>query len=106
MAFEKSRLQSRPFRPPYGVMSPRLLLWMALHRMKIVLWSKDPEDFKCKSGGEIVNYFSTRPVMPGDIVLLHDKTPALVEALENVIVGVQGRGMELVRVSELLNWRS
>lgn len=106
MPFEKRGLQSRPFRPPYGVMSLRLLLWMALHRMKIVLWSKDPEDFKCRSGVEILDYFSARPIMPGDIVLLHDKTPALVEALENVIVGLQGRGMKLVRVSELLNWRS
>jgi len=92
----------RLFRPPYGTLSCGLLLWAAILRMQIVLWSKDPEDYRCESPEEILRYFQAKPLRSGDIVLLHDKTQVTVEALEVLLSDVQERGLEVVKVSDLL----
>ncbi len=93
----------RFMRPPYGNIGIKLLLLSALKGIKIILWSKDPEDFACKDSAEVLSYFRKNPVAPGDIVLLHDKARATADALGGLIAEIRLRGIEPVTLSELLS---
>lgn len=97
---ERSRCEI--FRPPYGTLSFRLLLWVSFHRVRIVLWSKDPEDFSHHTGAEILRYFDERPARAGDILLLHDKSQATLDALGPLMGLVKGQGLVLATVSEMM----
>lgn len=103
--FLKGRTSSQIFRPPYGALSLPLLLWVILHRVRIVLWSSDPEDFCRQTGAEIMHYFEEQSLRAGDIVLLHDKTQATLDALEPLMVRLKRQGLGLTTVSELLGGR-
>ncbi|MEK6531880.1 MAG: polysaccharide deacetylase family protein [Deltaproteobacteria bacterium] len=92
-------------RPPYGCIGIKLLLISALRGVKIVLWSKDPEDFACKGSAEILSYFRANPIVSGDIVLLHDKSGATAGALERLIADIRLKGIEPVTLKELLSPR-
>lgn len=92
-------------RPPYGSLGIKLLLISALRGIRIILWSKDPEDFACKGSAEILSYFRANPIAPGDIVLLHDKSEATADALERLIADIRLKGIEPVTLKELLSPR-
>jgi peptidoglycan/xylan/chitin deacetylase (PgdA/CDA1 family) len=92
------------FRPPKGIISLRTMIYAVSHRRRYVLWSKDPKDFDAASAKQISSYFTCSPPVAGDIVLLHDKSEATVEALGTLLSELKHRGLTPVTVTDLLNY--
>jgi peptidoglycan/xylan/chitin deacetylase (PgdA/CDA1 family) len=82
------------FRPPYGAMNQTTFGLMVEKNMKIVLWSKDTEDWKVQNAQELVEYTKNQ-VSGGSIVLFHEKERT-VEALPQIIEYLQSQGLEIV----------
>jgi len=91
----------RLFRPPKGVLNINILLFSLLHGLRLVLWSRDPEDFRAGSVDEILHHFADHPLQAGDIVLMHDKNPHTPVALNALLEDCGRRGLQAVTVSEL-----
>jgi peptidoglycan-N-acetylglucosamine deacetylase len=90
------------FRPPKGVVTIPMVLFCLLRRIRLVFWTHDPEDFAAQSPDEIRDYFDRHPLAPGDIVLLHDKTPHLVAALPSLLDRLARQQLRPVTLSNLL----
>jgi peptidoglycan/xylan/chitin deacetylase (PgdA/CDA1 family) len=95
----------RLFRPPYGSRTPEVLAWLGRDGgPTTVLWDVDTEDW-AMPGAQAIAAAVQRQAGPGSIVLMHDgggDRRQTVEALPAVIEGLLERGVELVRVEELL----
>lgn len=94
--------RQRFLRPPKGVVTARLVAYCIRHGIRMIFWNIDPEDYKAESSRQILNRLEQTAPGPGDIVLLHDTSRHLVEALPEVIQRVRARGLTPVTVSELL----
>lgn len=71
------------FRPPYGAMNDETMNTIESLGMKLLMWNRDPEDWRTSSTEDILNYFKqTEP--SGGIYLLHEKKASL-EALPAII---------------------
>lgn len=71
------------FRPPYGAMNEESKDTVTSLGMKLLMWNRDPEDWRATSTEDILNYFKqTEP--SGGIYLLHEKKASL-EALPAII---------------------
>lgn len=85
-------------RPPYGAWTDEL---GCTTNMTVVLWNKDPLDWKTQSTKKIVRSI-TKHIEPGDVILLHDVYPTSVEAALEVIDTLTKQGYSFVTVDELL----
>ncbi|RJE85521.1 polysaccharide deacetylase family protein [Paenibacillus sp. 1011MAR3C5] len=71
------------FRPPYGSMNDRLSDTVEDMGMKMLMWNRDPEDWRTNAAEDIMQYFEqTDP--SGGIYVLHEKKATL-EALPDII---------------------
>lgn len=71
------------FRPPYGAINSKLAAEADRQHLKVLLWNRDPEDWKVHTAEQILNYFhNTDP--SGGIYLLHEKA-ITVQALPEII---------------------
>lgn len=95
-------LRNRYLRPPKGVVTLRLLYFCLRRRIRLVFWSRDPEDFRASSAHDILRYFDAHPPQAGDIVLLHDKTPHIVAALPGLLRRLEDLTLRPVTLSRLL----
>ncbi|CAM4314932.1 peptidoglycan/xylan/chitin deacetylase (PgdA/CDA1 family) [Paenibacillus endophyticus] len=88
-AIEKLTKQTNTvFRPPYGSISDTLIEDLHKNKMKVLMWNRDPEDWKADSSDAIMSYF--HKVDPsGGIYVLHEKEktvkalPAIIKYLKN-----------------------
>lgn len=94
--------RNRYLRPPKGAVTLPLLFFCALKRIRLVFWNRDPEDYRAQSANEILAYFDRNPLQAGDIILLHDKTVHIVEALPGLLQRIAQQHLQPVTVSELL----
>ncbi|KWX69389.1 hypothetical protein AMQ84_30825 [Paenibacillus riograndensis] len=76
------------FRPPYGAINGSLAAEAGKQKLKVLLWNRDPEDWKADTAEQITRYFyNTDP--SGGIYLLHEKAvtvkalPAIIEYLKS-----------------------
>jgi peptidoglycan-N-acetylglucosamine deacetylase len=95
------------FRPPGGILSWRLFLylWRRGIRRSPVLWSVHvPHEHK-KSSSEILDILRMASPTAGDIVLLHDDYPAIVDVLPAILDLLDERGLRSVPISELIEER-
>lgn len=92
------------FRPPGGNYGETVAKVLDRFDYDVILWTVDPEDWKCPEIRKIVDNVK-KNVQPGSIILMHDSvypksnTP---EALRILIPYLIGEGYEFVTVSELL----
>ncbi|MHA6531763.1 polysaccharide deacetylase family protein [Paenibacillus sp. BAC0078] len=71
------------FRPPYGAINSKLAAEVSRQHLKVLLWNRDPEDWKVDTAEQILHYFhNTDP--SGGIYLLHEKA-ITVKALPGII---------------------
>lgn len=92
----------RLFRPPYGLMTPRLERLLVEKGMIDVLWSIDPFDYpRGTSAGSIVQRVLAG-LRPGSIVLMHEIYPQSIEAVRRLLPVLRARRLRAVTVSELL----
>jgi len=92
----------RLFRPPYGRLprSKRKLIQKAGY--DIVLWSVNADDFYHKKKGvrnaRSITARVLSQVKGGDIILMHDTSKEMAEALPGIIKGLKKRGFRFVRL--------
>lgn len=89
------------FRPPKGVITPKIVAHCARRNYKLVFWNRDPEDYKATSAAEIVRHFEQNQTQAGDIFLLHDKASHTVEAVPQILALLAARGLKPVTITEL-----
>jgi len=101
LIYEVTGQEVRFIRPPYGRYSRTVIAAAEELQQQIVLWNVDPRDWDRASAKEIVQRVMEQ-VRPGSIILLHEGHPNTIKALPLIIEGLQGRGLQPVSVSELL----
>ena len=82
-------------RPPKGLWGLKYLLYVATGFRKTYLWSVDPKDFACRSSSEVLRRIDLESLRAGDIILLHDKSAATVDAVRQLVPELQRRGFAL-----------
>jgi peptidoglycan/xylan/chitin deacetylase (PgdA/CDA1 family) len=94
------------FRPPYGLIDPKVEAAARRNGLEMVLWTLDSEDDHHPGVAAIVANV-VEGASPGAIVLMHDggHHPQTVRALPAVIRGLRARGFGFATVTELLGGR-
>jgi len=88
-------------RPPYGDIDNAV---EKRSDSALILWSIDPEDWKDKDTGRIVEHIVSR-AQDGDVILLHDIYATSVEAALQVVDRLHEKGFLFVTVDELAGQR-
>ena len=89
------------FRPPYGEYNDRVITVSRAEGYEAVQWSIDSLDWKDRGMQDIIKQCTHR-VDNGDIVLFHNDSNDIVNALPTVIQHYQGLGYTIIPVSEIL----
>lgn len=89
------------FRPPYGEYNDRVISVARAEGYEAVQWSIDSLDWKDRGTQDIIKQCTYR-VDNGDIVLFHNDSNDIVNALPTVIQHYQGLGFTIIPVSEIL----
>lgn len=80
------------FRPPYGAINDTLARTAEEQHLKVLLWNRDPEDWKADDKEQILDYFHHTDAS-GGIYLLHEKSLTL-QALPEIIEYLQSQGLK------------
>jgi peptidoglycan/xylan/chitin deacetylase (PgdA/CDA1 family) len=94
------------YRPPYGVLNAAALTLCAAHGWEPVLWTRWARDWRARATAATVTAESTKDLIGGEILLLHDadrySSPrawrATVDALPAIVAAVRARDLELQRL--------
>ena len=96
------------FRPPYGKLNFMTLIYILVHRLRVVFWNLDPKDYEQVSE-KSVSQIVTRNISKGSVVLLHDGRRAgqvdpsvTVAALESILKDCAGRNFHFATVRDAL----
>ncbi|MBP3648018.1 MAG: polysaccharide deacetylase family protein [Clostridia bacterium] len=89
------------FRPPYGEYNDRVIRTARSEGYEAVQWSIDSLDWKDRGTQDIIKQCTYR-IEPGDIVLFHNDSKDIVNALPTIIQHYQGLGYSIIPVSEIL----
>lgn len=89
------------FRAPYGDYSDRLMTAVEELGMVGVQWSIDSLDWKGLSAKEIVERVVPK-AKSGDIVLFHNNSDHVLDALPLVLMGLKNKGFTFVGLSDLV----
>ena len=89
------------FRPPYGEYNDLVVRTARAEGYEAVQWSIDSLDWKDRGTADIIKQCTYR-VADGDIVLFHNDSNDIVNALPSVLKHYQGLGYTIVPVGELL----
>lgn len=98
---EATGLHPRFVRPPFGRFPESTVPLVRDRGGDVVLWSVDAGDWADAAPAQIAEAV-VRAARPGAIILLHDREPATVRALPQILAGLRRRDLEPVSVSELL----
>jgi peptidoglycan-N-acetylglucosamine deacetylase len=94
----------RLFRPPYGLWNANTLALLRRHRMLMVLWTVDTNDYR-DPGVDAIVRAALSGARSGAIILLHDaggNRSETVAALPRIIAALRRRHYRLVTVPRLL----
>ena len=89
------------FRPPYGEYNDKVISVSRAEGYEAVQWSIDSLDWKDRGTQDIIKQCTQR-VANGDIVLFHNDSNDIVNALPAVIQHYQALGFRIIPVSEIL----
>ena len=91
------------FRPPYGDYDDQVVLNAKENGYYAIQWDVDSLDWK-DYGVDSINdtVLNHKSLQNGSIILCHNGAKYTAEALESVITGLQGKGYEIVPISELI----
>lgn len=88
------------FRPPYGEYNDRVVRTARAQGYEVVQWSVDSLDWKNRGAEEIIS--RACKVQSGDIVLFHNDSQYIVDALPAVLSYYRKNGYKVVPVSDIL----
>ena len=94
--------KTRFLRPPGGGWNTRIFNAMRRADLRLGLWSLNTADYTGRPKEEIVNLV-LGSVRPGDVILMHSGMPNTVEALPEIVEGLQKRGFTFVRLEDMWN---
>lgn len=89
------------FRPPFGDYNDRLIGVCEQMGLQAIQWDVDSLDWKGLSPGEILSRVG-KGVRNGSIILCHNNSDHIVDALPTLVDTLVERGFEFVTVSDLL----
>lgn len=89
------------FRPPFGSYSKRLVSTVQKLGMSCIQWSVDSLDWKGLSKEELTERV-LKNLKGGDIILCHNNSDHIVEALPEIIEGALSKGLSFVKMSDLI----
>ena len=89
------------FRPPFGDYNDRLISVCETMGLQAIQWDVDSLDWKGIGAGEILDRVS-RGVRAGSIILCHNNSDHIVDALPTLIDTLVERGFSFVTVGDLL----
>lgn len=89
------------FRPPYGDYNDRLVRESRAQGYEIVQWSVDSLDWKNRGAEDIIKQ-CTKSIENGDIVLFHNDSQYILNALPTVLNHYQDLGFSIIPVSQIL----
>lgn len=94
---------TRPYmRPPYGARDQRVRNVAANLGYRTVIWTIDTLDWQTDSTPERILQIITSKLTYGAIILMHAGSASEAQALDRVITFLQGKGYQLVTLSEIL----
>ncbi|MBR3020643.1 MAG: polysaccharide deacetylase family protein [Clostridia bacterium] len=99
----ESLIGKRPtlFRPPYGDYNNDVVLTARQNGYEVIQWSVDSLDWKNKGVQPLIDR-ATKNVKSGDIVLFHNDSQFIVEALPAVLESYRKQGLTVGPVSQVL----
>jgi peptidoglycan-N-acetylglucosamine deacetylase len=83
------------FRPPRGVIPPRMLVHFFRRRRRATYWSYDSLDYSRRPAAELIGIIRQHPLRPGDILLMHDDSTLSLEMLAVLIPEWKAMGFSL-----------
>jgi len=89
------------FRPPFGDYNDNLINIATELGLKTIQWDTDTLDWKGLSANEILTRVKTS-VKNGSIILCHNNSDHIVEALPLIISYLKEQGYQMVKISELV----
>ena len=89
------------FRPPYGDYNNDVVLTARQNGYEVIQWSVDSLDWKNKGVQPLIDR-ATKNVKSGDIVLFHNDSQYIVEALPAVLESYRKQGLTVGPVSQVL----
>ena len=89
------------FRPPYGDYDNVLCSTVSGLNMYAIQWSVDSLDWKGISGKQIADRV-INGVKPGSIILCHNNSEHILEALPIILMSLQNKGYTFVSIDELI----
>ena len=89
------------FRAPFGEYDNDLISALESKGMQCVQWSIDSLDWKGISSSQIAERV-VNDLEAGDIVLMHNASDHIVEALPLILLSIRNKGLSAVRLDEML----
>ena len=91
----------RFFRPPYGDYNDTLISEAENMGLMTIQWDVDTLDWKGLSGSAILERVKAT-LQPGSIILMHNNSDHILEALPMIITYLKQNGYSMVRLDELV----
>ena len=98
---ELTGVRPRLFRPPYGDYNDTVVKTLRDAGYEVTQWNTDSLDWKNLGVQSMVNQV-TKNVKAGDIVLFHNNSDYILEAVPLILTWFKNNGYEVVNVGELL----
>ena len=89
------------FRAPFGEYDNGLINALNERQTQCIQWSIDSLDWKGLAGKEIADRVSSK-IKSGDIVLFHNNSEHILDALPLIMLTLKNKGLSAVRVDELV----
>lgn len=89
------------FRPPYGDYNNAVVTVSRAEGYECVQWSVDSLDWKNKGVDDLIRR-ATKNVQSGDIVLFHNDSDFIADALPTILDDYKAKGLTVIPVSKLL----
>ena len=89
------------FRPPYGDYDDLVVTQSRQDGYEIVQWNVDSLDWKNLGIDHMINQV-TKNVQPGDIILFHNDSEYIVEALPAILKHYQEQGFDMIPAKDIL----
>lgn len=97
---QKSGLKMNLFRPPFGIINPKVKRALKRTGHLVLGWNVRPYDAITKSPNVIIKRI-TRKLKPGDVILLHDNQPKTAAILEQLLVILEEKKLGTIRPDKL-----
>lgn len=89
------------FRAPFGEYNNRMINYAEGSDFQVIQWSIDTLDWKGISGAEIADRVLAK-VKGGDIILCHNNSDHILDALPLILLGLKNKGLVSVKLDELV----